>query len=59
MGYIWLFGSFIYLLNGGELLWVTVLCLSWVGLLSWFSFRVAKIMEMSASEFCLSYPVIS
>jgi hypothetical protein len=62
LGYTWLLGSFIYLLNGGpsrKRLWVAVLCLSWVGLLSCFSFRVAKIIEMSASEFCLSYPAIS
>jgi hypothetical protein len=53
MGYIWLIGPVYSLLSGGpfqEPLWVTVLGSSWVGFLSWASFRVAKKIETKARQ---------
>lgn len=49
MGYIWLFGPFLYLVSGElsrEPWWLTLLGLSWVGFLSLASFRIAKTIEM-------------
>jgi hypothetical protein len=51
MGYIWLIGPVFYLLSGQlskEPAWITVLGFSWVGFLSWASFRTAKKIEMKA-----------
>ena len=48
LGYLWLIGPVNYVLSGGPLrepAWVTVLGLSWVGFLSWASFRIAKKTE--------------
>ena len=53
LGYIWLAGPVFYLLNGGpfrEPVWLTVLVLSWVGFLSWASFRVARNIELKARQ---------
>jgi hypothetical protein len=53
MGYIWWIGPAFYLLSGGpfqEPRWVSVLGLSWVGFLSWASFRVAKKIERKACQ---------
>lgn len=53
MGYIWWVGPVFYLLSGGlfqEPWWATVLGFSWVGFLSWASFRVAKNIETKARQ---------
>lgn len=53
MGYIWLVGPVVYFFNGEvsrEPLWLTVVMLSWVGFLSWGSFRVAKNIELKAHQ---------
>lgn len=53
MGYIWWVGPMFYLLSGGpfqEPWWVTVLGFSWVGFLSWSSFRLAKKIETKARQ---------
>lgn len=51
MGYLWLIGSVFYVLSGQVLRepwWVSIVGLSWVGFLSWASFRIAKNIEMKA-----------
>jgi hypothetical protein len=53
LGYIWLIGPLFYLLDGGPRVnpaWVTILGFSWVGFLSWFSFRQANKMELKARQ---------
>ena len=53
MGYIWLFGPFLYLVSGEpsrEPWWVTLFGLSWAGFLSWVSFRIAKNIETKARQ---------
>jgi hypothetical protein len=53
LGYIWLIGFVFYLLSGAPLkepVWVSLLGLSWVGLLIWASFRTAKKIEMKARQ---------
>jgi hypothetical protein len=53
LGYIWLIGPLVYLLNGGlktNPAWVTVLGFSWAGFLSWASFHQAKKMELKARQ---------
>jgi hypothetical protein len=53
LGYIWLIGPVFYVLNGGPIRqpwWVTVLGFSWVGFLSWASFRAARNIEMKAHQ---------
>lgn len=53
LGYIWLVGPVFYFLNGGlfrEPLSVSVLGLSWVGFLSWASFRAARNIEVKARQ---------
>lgn len=53
LGYIWPVGPVFYLLNGGPFrqpVWVTVLGLSWVGFLSWGSFRVARNIELKTRQ---------
>jgi hypothetical protein len=52
MGYVWWVGPVFYLLSGGPFQepWLTVLGFSWVGFLSWASFRVAKNIEAKARQ---------
>jgi hypothetical protein len=53
LGYIWLVGPVFYILNGGlsrEPVWITVLGLSWVGFLSWASFRVARNIDLKTRQ---------
>jgi hypothetical protein len=53
MGYIWWVGPVFYLLSGGpfqEPWWVTALGFSWIGFLSWASFRVAQKIETKARQ---------
>jgi hypothetical protein len=53
MGYIWWIGPVFFLFSGGPFQqpwWVTVLGFSWVGFLSWASFRVAKKIEAKARQ---------
>ena len=53
LGYIWLIGPLVYVLNGGPKVnpaWVSVLGFSWAGFLSWVSFHQAKKMELKARQ---------
>lgn len=53
LGYIWLIGPVFYFLSGGPLRepwWVTVVGLSWVGFLSWASFRTARRIDLKARQ---------
>jgi hypothetical protein len=53
LGYIWLIGPLIYMLDGGlktNPAWMTFLGFSWAGFLSWASFHQAKKMELKAHQ---------
>jgi hypothetical protein len=53
LGYLWLIGPLLYLLDGGlktNPAWVTFLGFSWAGFLSWASFHQAKKMELKARQ---------
>ena len=53
MGYIWWVGVLFYVLSGGlthEAWWGSVLGFSWVGFLSWASFRAANALEAKARQ---------
>jgi hypothetical protein len=53
LGYIWLIGPLLYLLDGGlkaHPAWLTFLGFAWAGFLSWASFRQAKKMELKAHQ---------
>ncbi len=53
LGYIWLIGPVLGLMSGGfkdEPVWAIALSLSWVGFLSWASFREAKKLEVKARQ---------